>query len=110
MTVDELLEDHTPDIGALTRRLLGHIENAAHWSEMRVYPGWHGVGFHHADLGYVVGLFPRADSVRVLFEQGQMLGKAPFLEGAGPTRYVDFEAWNTARLDTVDDLLDRALF
>lgn len=109
MTVSELLEDHSPEVATLARRLIGHVERAAAWSELRVYGGWHGVGFHHPDLGYVVGIFPRADSVRVLFEQGALLGTAKFLQGEGQTRYVEFESWDRARLATIDDLLDRAL-
>ncbi|MDJ0923164.1 MAG: hypothetical protein QNJ77_01275 [Acidimicrobiia bacterium] len=109
MTIDELLDEHTTEIAALTRRLLGHLAAATDWSETRVYAGWHGVGLHHVDLGYVVGIFPRADSVRVLFEHGHMLGEAPYLDGSGQTRFVDFECWDDARLATVDDLLDRAL-
>ena len=109
MTIDELLAEHTTQIAALTKRLLDHIAGAAAWSEARVYGGWHGVGLHHPDLGYVVGIFPRTDSVRVVFEQGHLLGDGPYLEGSGQTRYVDFTQWDDARLATVDDLLDRAL-
>lgn len=109
MTVDQLLEDHTPEIADLTRRLLERIQSAASWKELRVYPGWHGIGLHHPDLGYVVGLFPRVDVVRVLFEHGALLGTARFLEGLGSTRFVDFEDWDLARVAVVDDLVDRAL-
>ena len=76
---------------------------------MKVYPGWHGVGFHHADAGYVVAVFPRATSVRVLFEHGRMLGDADYLEGSGQTRFITFTAADAARLAVVDDLIDRAL-
>jgi hypothetical protein len=109
MTVDELLDEHTPEMADLARRLIEHVDAAADWSELRIYAGWHGFGFHHPDLGYVVGLFPGADSVRVLFEHGHLLGEAPFLEGGGQTRYVDFDSWDTERLQTIDDLLDRVL-
>ncbi len=109
MDVDTLLAQHTPGIADLARSLIEHIAAAADWSAHRVYPGWHGVGFHHAVLGYVVGVFPRDDSVRVLFEQGHMLGTAPYLEGNGQTRYVSFSTWDQGRLETVDDVLARAL-
>ncbi len=109
MDVDSLLAEHTDEVAALAHRLLEHISRGADWVDRRVYPGWHGVGFHHVELGYVVGVFPSADSVRVLFEHGNLLGKAEFLEGSGQTRYVDFEEWDTQRVATVDDLLDRSL-
>lgn len=109
MTVDELLDEHTPQIAALARRLLDHVGSAAAWADRRVYPGWHGVGFHHADAGYVVGIFPQRDAVRVLFERGHLLGAAAFLEGSGQTRSILFTAWDDARAGVVDDLIDRAL-
>lgn len=109
MTIEELLEQHTPRIAELARRLIDHVGAAAEWSELRVYSGWHGVGFHHSELGYVVGVFPRPSSVRVLFEHGHLLGEAPFVEGSGQTRYVDFTRWQAGRVAAVDDLLDRAL-
>ena len=109
MTIDELLQQHNPEVGELCRRLVDHIRTAADWSQLKVYPGWHGVGFHHADLGYVVGVFPRQDDVRVVFERGELLGRAPFLEGTGQTRYVTLSAWDGPKLATVDDILDRAL-
>ena len=104
-----MLAEHTDDVAALTRRLLEHIASTVDWADTRVYRGWHGVGFHHTEAGYVIGVFPRADSVRVLFEQGHLLGDADYLEGSRQTRYVDFEKWDEDRLATVDELLDRAL-
>ena len=109
MTLEELLAAHTYPIAELARRLIDHVESAAEWSKTKVYPGWHGVGFHHADAGYVVAVFPRATSVRVLFEQGRMLGDADYLEGFGQTRSIEFTEWDLDRLAVVDDLIDRAL-
>lgn len=109
MTVDELLDQHTPEVASLCQQLLHHIGDAAEWSQLKVYPGWHGVGFHHADLGYVVGVFPRPDDVRVVFERGEWLGEARFLDGDGQTRHVDFATWDRTRLATLDEILDRAL-
>ena len=109
MTVDELLEQHTPEVAALCGRLLDHVNAVAEWSRTEVYSGWHGVGFHHAELGYVVGVFPRNDDVRIVFERGEWLGQAPFLGGKGQTRHVDFAEWDAERLATVDEMLDRAL-
>lgn len=109
MTIDELLDEHTEAVAGLASRLLAHLADAVDWSETRVWPGWHGVGFHHAEAGYVVGVFPRHDHVQVLFEHGHLLGDAPYLEGTGQTRTVTFTEWDAARLAVVDDLLDRAL-
>jgi hypothetical protein len=39
----------------------------------RVYRGWRGVGFHHAEAGYVCAIYPRGDHVDLLFEHGASL-------------------------------------
>ena len=109
MTLEELLADHTDAVADVARRLIDHVGAAAEWSKTSVYPGWHGVGFHHAQAGYVVGVFPRVDDVRVLFEHGHALGDADYLEGSGQTRFITFTAPDPARLAVVDDLIDRAL-
>ena len=44
-----------------------------------------------------------------LFEHGRLLGTAPFFEGSGQTRYVEFTEWDVDRVATVDEVLDRAL-
>ena len=56
----------------------------------RVYLRWDGIGFRHPDAGYVCGIFPQADHVRLLFEHGQRLDDADgLLEGEGSqTRYL----------------------
>ena len=109
MTVEELLAVHTPHIADLAERIIDHLHHRASWAETRVYAGWHGVGFHHAEAGYVVGVFPRDESVRVLFEHGHLLGDAPYLEGSGQTRVIDFGDWDADRIASIDDVLDRAL-
>jgi hypothetical protein len=109
VTLEELLAEHRPEIAELAERVINHVDQSGPWSEMRVYAGWHGVGFHHAELGYVIGVFPGESSVRVLFEHGNLLGEAPFLSGTGQTRFVDFDEWSDERIETVDDLLARAI-
>ena len=109
VTPTELLSDHTEPIRELAMALLEHIRKAAEWADERVYPGWHGVGFHHRERGYVVGVFPRSTDVRVLFEHGHLLGEAAHVEGTGQTRWVSFTEMDRARLDSIDRLLERAL-
>lgn len=70
MNVDELLDEHTRPIAALTRRLRRLVRGAMPDAEERVHPGWHALGYHHPEAGYVCGLFPRADHVEVVFEHG----------------------------------------
>jgi hypothetical protein len=39
----------------------------------RVYRGWQGIGFRHAEAGYVCAIYPRSDWVVLLFEHGASL-------------------------------------
>lgn len=66
----------------------------------RVYPGWHGLGFHNPDVGFFCGVFPLADSVRLLFEHGALLDDHDGLltGGGSQTRYVEL---------TPDSTIDR---
>ena len=72
MTPDELLDDHTPAVRALTQRLRRLVRSVGPEASERVYPGWHGLGFHHPDVGYFCGILPLADSVRLPFEHGAL--------------------------------------
>jgi hypothetical protein len=60
----------------------------------RVYRGWDGIGFRHAEAGYVCAIYPRGREVRLLFEHGARLDDpGGLLEGDGAqTRYVTVRA------------------
>ncbi|MER7006648.1 DUF1801 domain-containing protein [Dactylosporangium sp. NPDC000555] len=90
---EELLEDHCASISALTRHLRDAILTARPELTERVYRGWHGLGFHHPERGYIAAVFPRADSVSVGFEHGADLPDPHgLLEGTGKRlRYLRFK-------------------
>lgn len=46
----------------------------------KVRPGWGSVNYHHERAGFVLALFPYADRVSVIFQQGRLLSSA-LLEG-----------------------------
>lgn len=56
----------------------------------RLYRGWDGIGYRHPEAGYVCGIFPRGDEVRLLFEQGARLADTDgLLRGTGTqTRFI----------------------
>jgi hypothetical protein len=98
---EELLEDHCADIVALTRRLRDVIVNARPELSERVYRGWHGLGFHHPDRGYVVAVFPGTGVVSVGFEHGADLPDPHgLLQGTGKRlRYLRFTPGGPAPTD-----------
>jgi hypothetical protein len=75
------------------------------------YRGWHGIGYRHPDAGYVCGIFPLADTARLLFEKGVQLSDPDGVLGGGGsrTRYVEVGDPGAVPADAVRDLLRQAL-
>ena len=111
MTIDELLAEHTPDVAELTLALRHSIRTAHPGLTERVYPGWHGIGFHHPDAGYVCALFPGDEQVRLGFEHGHLLTDTDgvFDPGGRQVRYVTFTEWQPELIDSLTELVDEAI-
>ena len=95
---EELLGNHGADIRALTRHLRDVILTARPELTERVYRGWHGLGFHHPDRGYIAAVFPGTDGVSIGFEHGADLPDPHgLLQGTGKRlRYLRFTPNGTA--------------
>jgi hypothetical protein len=111
LTIDELLEHHTPAVADLVLRLRDAIRTALPDATEKVYPGWHGVGFHHPDAGYVCGIFPVEDHVKVGFERGSQLPDPHGLFAGGGTqvRYVPVNEMTTELADRLEEMVDHAV-
>lgn len=74
----------------LAERLRALVRTTVPEAEERAYPGWHGIGYRHPEAGYLCGIFPSDDEVRLLFEHGVLLPDPDgLLEGDGTqTRHV----------------------
>lgn len=82
----------------LEKLIISIIPNFA----VKEYPGWKGIGFIHSDAGYVLGLFPQKDHVRVLFEHGKALESPEgFFDGEG--KQTKFKSvFNFTEIDPTD--------
>ncbi len=80
-------------------------------AEERVYPGWHGLGYIHPEAGYVCGIFPRGDHVRLGFEHGHLLPDPDgLLTAAGSqVRYVVVQPGTTLPATGIRDLIADAV-
>ena len=68
-------------IAAELRRI---VRGAAPDATEHGYPGWRGIAYRHPVAGYICGIFPQKDNVRLLFEYGQHLpDPAGLLSGGG---------------------------
>ena len=69
--VEDILAGHERGVVATAealRRLV--LDTLPEDTREVAYPGWHGIGYRHARAGYVCGIFPLDDSVRLSFERG----------------------------------------
>jgi hypothetical protein len=67
-----LREQHAPfyDLAVWLRRA---VLSADPDLTERIFPGWKGVGFRHAEAGYVCAIYPRSEWVVLHFEHGAAL-------------------------------------
>lgn len=68
-----ILAGHSSNVRSLSKRLRFLIKKTIPGVEERAYPGWHGIGFRHPEAGYVCGIFPQEDCVKLYFEHGRLL-------------------------------------
>ncbi|MEW9898176.1 DUF1801 domain-containing protein [Chitinivorax sp. PXF-14] len=88
---DALLASFPPDIANLTGELRQALRRIDPGLQERIYAGWRGFGYRHAEAGYVCGLFPAAHRVKLGFEHGVALtDPAGRLRGEGSrVRYLE---------------------
>jgi cytidylate kinase len=106
-----LLADHTLEIVDLTQILRAVVRSALPMATEKINLGWHGIGYHDPDAGYVAGIFPGEDSVKLGFEHGVELPDPEGLsEGDGSrVRYVVLDEWDEQLRDPITDLLQAAI-
>ncbi len=108
----EILAGHAPEVRALAERLLALVRDALPADAREVaYPGWHGIGFRDPRAGYVGGVFPLEDRVRVLLERGVELDDPEgVLTGDGrQVRVVELRPGDRVPEDALRGLLHQAL-
>lgn len=92
VTPEDILREHSAQVQATANALRHLIQETVDDMTERAYPGWHGIGFRHPQAGYVCGIFPQAESIRLLFEHGVELydPTGVFTGGGLQTRYADY--------------------
>ncbi|WP_202638486.1 DUF1801 domain-containing protein [Bailinhaonella thermotolerans] len=71
--VEELLRGHEAGVVETALWVRGVVRAAMPDAQEKVWPGWHGFGYHHPGAGYVCGVFPRERAVSLFFEYGERL-------------------------------------
>jgi len=110
--VEELLAGHVPEVRALAEALLALARETLP-ADVRevVYRGWHAVGLRDPRAGYLGGVFPLEDRVRLLFEHGVELDDPEgVLTGDGrQVRVVELRPGDPVPEDAIRALLHQAL-
>jgi hypothetical protein len=89
-TPEEILDAHTRPIRELAGSLRKLIKATVPEAEERAYPGWHGIGYRHPEVGYFAAIFPERDLVKLGLEHGvELPDPQGLLRGEGKrVRYV----------------------
>ncbi len=111
LTLSSLLADHNPEVIGLTQTLRAVVRSALPLATEKVNIGWHGLGYHDPDGGYVAGIFPGEESVKLGFEHGVELPDPDgLLEGDGTQlRYMVIDEWDDKLGDPLTELLEAAV-
>ena len=89
---DEILRQAGPMAQSIIRRLRPVIRSAVPALAEAGYAGWRCIAYRHPKAGYVCGVFPVDQTVKLYFEQGVRLADPiGILEGTGrQTRHLTF--------------------
>ena len=72
-TPGNILRPYPPSVRHLAHELRKLVRRTLPKVEERVYDGWHGIGYHDRQAGYLVGIFPQPDCVKLYFEHGAVI-------------------------------------
>jgi hypothetical protein len=108
--LDTLLDRHATDIAALTREIVGWVMGQFPELSGRVMLGWRSVNFRHPRAGFVIAVFPFADHVSIIFQNGRLLS-SPLLVGAEikQVRWIPIKPGETIAWDEIGILLVEAI-
>jgi hypothetical protein len=109
--VDQLLDRRSAEIRDVAERVRDLVRGALLDASERVNPGWGCLAYHDPRAGYVCGIFPRPDAVRLLFEHGASLDDPDgiFSGGGAQTRYLDLLPGQAIPARAIWEMIDRAV-
>lgn len=89
-TPEDFLDDYPERIRSTANALRTLIRDMLPAATERVYPGWKAIGYRDPEVGYLCGIFPRREHVRLLFEHGASLRDPDglFDGGGAQTRFL----------------------
>ncbi len=112
-TPEDILEPCSPRVRKIAEEIRSLVHLVVPTATEKAYPGWHGIGFHDPQAGYVLGLFPQADHVRLFFERGAQFedpdGVFSPPDGLKQGRYVELRTVIDAKKPSLRRMIIRAV-
>ena len=107
ITPEDILRDHSPSVVKLVSELRRIARITLPEVTEKAYPGWHAIGYRHPEAGYICGIFPFEEEVKVYFENGKFLPDPDnLLEGnTKQTRYYALSVGDKIRAIPFKNLL-----
>lgn len=112
--LDKIINQFPKSIQDITQKLRETIQNEGFMFVQKAYPGWKAIGYRHQKAGYVCGVFPGKEKVKLVFEHGAKI-KDPhrLLKGSDlkQIRYLEFTTPESVEkmADHIGDFLRSAI-
>ncbi|MGJ4787590.1 hypothetical protein [Leptospira koniambonensis] len=109
--ISEILKPHTKKVLEIVNSLRNKIKKEFPEFEERGYPVWKAIGFRDKNSGYVCGIFPFSENVRLIFEWGVLL-KDPSKILLGDTkqiRYLEYSSAKEIEINMIRNFLEQSL-
>ena len=110
-SIQNILENHSPEIRVLVERLRSIIRETVPEAVESAHASWHSLNYRHPESGHFCAIFPKDNRVDLALEFGVLLpDPGGLLEGDGKqVRYVRIEKENELRVRDLEQLLLAAL-
>lgn len=109
--ISEILKPHTKKVIEIVSSLRNKIKREFPEFEERGYPVWKAIGFRDKNSGYVCGIFPFEEKVRLIFEWGVLLQDHSkiLLGDTKQIRYLEYSSAKEIEMNVVRNFLDQSL-
>lgn len=109
--ISEILKPHTKKILEIVNSLRTKIKKLFPEFEERGYPVWKAIGFRDKNSGYLCGIFPFEENVRLIFEWGILLNDPDqiLLGDTKQIRFLEYSSNKEIDTNVIRNFLDQSL-
>jgi len=112
-TPEKILAPFPPQVRRIAEEVRSIVRHTFPTATETAYTGWKGIGFKDPQAGYVFGLFPHEDHVRLFFERGGELDDPDHVfappDGLKQGRYLELRTVIDAKRPAIRRMIIRAV-